>query len=222
MIMDPIRTAMTEDADLLKLVQWLSPAFPVGGYAYSQGLEWAIGDELIVDANSLGEWLKAVLREGAGRADAVLLALTLRPNSDITHIASWARALAASQERWRETSEQGAAFSRADAALCGQELKEVPLPVAVGRAAARLSIDPARIVAVYLQAMISNLVTGAVRHIPLGQSDGQRVLGALHPAILETAAFAVTAEIDDIASATPGADLAAIHHETQDVRIFRT
>ena len=67
---------------LLSLIQWLSPAFPTGGYAYSHGLEQAVVDGSLTDAPSLRHWLEDILTHGSGRQDAILLACALRPDAD--------------------------------------------------------------------------------------------------------------------------------------------
>lgn len=213
---------MTEDADLLTLTQWLSPVFPVGGYAYSHGLEAAISRGDVSSAETLTEWLRVVLERGSGLADAVLLTAAMSDSADIAALDDWAAALAASSERWQETYEQGSAFTRAVNAVTEGDERAVALPVAVGRAAARLSISEERVASLYLQAMMSNLATGAVRHIPLGQAEGQRVIADLQPMVLAVAHRAVDMTPDDIRGSAFGADLAALRHEMQDVRIFRT
>jgi urease accessory protein len=133
-----------------------------------------------------------------------------------------ARALAPSAERLEETAAQGAAFARTVAALTGRTLAPRPLPVAVGEAAAGLGLDPVDVVALYLHAFAANLVTIAVRHVPLGQTEGQKVLAGMHPLIRTLAAARVGLPLDAIGTAAIRADLAAIRHETMDVRIFRT
>jgi urease accessory protein len=210
------------DTGLLSLVQWLSPAFPVGGFAYSHGLEWAIHAGLIRDAASLSDWIGTVLAEGAGRSDAILLAHALRPDSDLTALAALAAALPASRERWVETMEQGAALTRTTNALTGQDHPAMAYPVALGLAAQSLHLAPARVLALYLHAFASNLVQAGVRFVPLGQTEGQAVLAALHPAILRLADEAAAAPLDEIGSGAFGSDLAAMRHETMDVRIYRT
>jgi urease accessory protein len=210
------------DAHLLTLVQWLSPAFPVGGFAYSHGLEWAISEGQVTDAATLRDWLTDILTHGSGRTDAVLLTRAIDPEADLAVIAATARALAASKERWTETHDQGSAFTEAVNALTGNDFPPAALPIAVGRAARALTLPPERVAALYLHAFASNLVSAAVRFVPLGQTDGQRVLAALHPVIERVAQEAAATPLDGIVTSVPGADLAAMHHETQPVRIFRT
>lgn len=205
-------------ADLLTLTQWLSPAFPVGGYAYSHGLEQAIAAGRVTDAGGLRDWLTVVLDHGTGRVDATLLCLTL----DGADLADTARALAASRERAQEAEDQGRAFVEAVNALRGTAIAAQPLPTAVGQAARLLDLPAPEVAALYLHAFTSNLVSAAVRFVPLGQAEGQKVLSDLHPLILQVAEWAAQATLDDLASGAFGSDLTAMEHETLDVRIFRT
>ena len=214
-------TPMSE-ADLLRLTHWLSPVFPVGSYAYWGGLETAIADGHVTSEATLQSWLDGMLTLGSGRADAILLANALNPESDPALLADWSRALASSAERWQETWEQGQAFQRALEATGEGDRTPMPLPVALGVAARPLTLPDEQVIALFLQALVANLVTGAVRHIPLGQGEGTRVIAALGPTILETARAACALHPEDATTATFGADLAQMRHETQDIRIFRT
>ncbi|NNL17852.1 MAG: urease accessory protein UreF, partial [Boseongicola sp.] len=204
------------------LTHWLSPVFPVGGYAYSQGLETAIATKEVFDAPSLTDWLETVLIDGSGQADAVLLTAAMAPDADFHSLNAWAEALSPSAERWQETIEQGTAFTRAVNHLQEKSEPSVALPIAVGRAAMGLGLPTERVAALYLQAMIATLVTGAVRHIPLGQGEGQSVISGLMQTILQVARDARGKGPEDIRSAAFGADRASILHETQETRIFRT
>lgn len=218
----PPCSPMSDSIGLLSLVQWLSPAFPTGGFAYSHGLEVGIAGGQVTTAAQVQAWLTQILRFGAGRQDAILLAHALRPGADLDALATLARALAPSAERLSETLQQGAAFARATAALTGQDHAPRPLPIAVGQAAGVLNLAPEQVIALYLQSFAANLVSVAVRFVPLGQTAGQAVLQALHPLITTLADEAAKANLDDIASGTFRADMAAMQHETMDVRIFKT
>jgi urease accessory protein len=207
---------------LITLGQWLSPGFPVGAFAYSHGLEWAIASGEVADAATLGAWIRDVLRFGAGRTDAILLVHALRKEADLAGLAERALALAASAERARETLEQGAAFTAATNAVTGAGRPALPYPVAVGAAASGLGLAPGLVAALYLQAFAANLVAAGVRFVPLGQTEGQVVLAGLRPVVEAVAAEAEAVPLESIGSAAFGADLAAMRHETMDVRIFRT
>ncbi|MCW1933011.1 urease accessory protein UreF [Pararhodobacter zhoushanensis] len=210
------------DTDLLTLMQWLSPAFPTGAFAYSHGLERVVADGTIHDAATLEDWLTGILLYGAGWQDAVLLAQALRPGTDLDALDALARALAPSAERLRETLDQGTALARTVAGITGRSLPPRALPIALGEAAQALSLPPATVIALFLQGFAGNLTTIAVRHVPLGQTAGQTVLANLAPVLGSLAASAATATLDDLGGAALAADLAAFEHETQDVRIFRT
>lgn len=205
--------------DRLTLIQWLSPAFPTGAFAYSHGLEQAMVDGTS-DTDTVSLWIADVLAQGGGWTDAVLLALTLR-GTDADQMADLARALAGSAERLGETLDQGRAFAATVSAL-GQPVPALPLPVAVGVAARRLDLPETEIIAHYLHGFAANLVSAATRFLPLGQAQAQRILAGLHVKIAEIASRAAVAGPDDLTTSCLAAELAAMRHETLDVRIFRT
>lgn len=223
--MRPLRDGPAAQADpgaLLTLVQWLSPAFPTGGFAYSGGMETAIARRRITDSASAARWIGDVIDCGSPFADAVLLCHALAPGADHAHLAAHARALAATGERLRETDEQGAALTRTINALQGTEHPPLPLPVALGRAAAPLGLPPAQVAAHYLHAVAQNLASQAVRIVPLGQTDGQRIVADLRPLILSRAEAAAATPLHRLATAAFASDIASAQHETLDVRLFRT
>ena len=217
-------TTMTDPANgaWLTLAQWLSPAFPLGSFAYSHGLEAAVVAGELPDAAAVEDWVAAVLEHGSGLSDAVLLSAAMAPGADHAGLGDTARALAASAERWEETRAQGAAFTETLNALESRDDPPLALPVAVGRAARSLGLAPAEVASVYLQAFVTTLVLAAVRFVPLGQTEGQAVIARLRPRVLTVAEQAAATAPGEIALSVPGADLAAMAHETMDVRIFRT
>jgi urease accessory protein len=207
---------------LLTLVQWLSPAFPTGAFAYSHGLERVIAKGDVTDAASFGVWLRNILHHGAGWQDSVLLSHSLAPDADHDALDALARALAPCSERLQESAEQGAAFSRMVSGLTDRHLPSRMLPIAIGEAAAPLALPVGQVAQLYLQNFAGNLTTIATRHVPLGQTEGQSVFSRLLPDIEALGTRAASASLDDLGSCTLAADLAAFQHETQDVRIFRT
>jgi urease accessory protein len=209
-------------AGLLSLVQWLSPAFPVGSFAYSHGLEWAVAAGEVTSADSARDWIATILSEGAGRTDAILLAQAMLAEADAAGLGALAEALAASRERWVETVEQGRALAATVSAVTGRDIPALPYPVALGVAARGLGVAAEQVAALYLQAFASNLVLASVRFVPLGQTEGQAVLAGLQPVVRAVAAEAAGAGLDEIGSGAVRGDLAAMRHETMDVRIFRT
>ena len=211
----------TPELDLLGLVQWLSPAFPTGAYAYSHGLEQAVVAGEVRSEADLRAWLSDILDHGAGWNDAVLLACGLR-GEDLGALADLARALAGTAERLKETEEQGAAFARARAEMTGTCTNAMPLPLALAETAKDLRLAPEQVIALFQHAFASSLVSAGVRFIPLGQAAGQRVLAALHPKIVELSARAATAGTADLAQSAFRAEIASAAHETLEVRIFKT
>ena len=221
----PEPSAGADPTALLTLTQWLSPAFPLGSFAYSHGLETEIAAGRVQDADSLRAWVSVVLSEGAGRADATLLAHALRAGGDaarLTDLADLARALAPSRERWVETEAQGRALTLTVNAMTGAARPPMALPVALGAAAADLDLPVTQVIALYLHSFAANLVQAGVRFVPLGQTEGQAALAALHPDVVALAAACADAPLDMIATGAFGADLAAMEHEVLEVRIFKT
>lgn len=213
------------DSQVLKLAQWLSPAYPVGAFAYSHGLESAVSVGDVSDAAAFEDWLADVLAHGAGRSDAIFLAAAFRAadRAGLMQIDAQARAFAPSSERLMETEAQGHAFARITCAVWPEgEVPALSHPVALGYAA-RLHDLPLRLTArMYLQAFASNLVSAAIRLIPIGQTEGQAVLTALTPLIETLAAEALEETLDDLSSTAFLADIASMKHETQYSRLFRS
>jgi urease accessory protein len=222
------RTTMTEAVHLLRLLAWLSPAFPTGGYAYSHGLEWAVEAGDVPDGDTLRDWLDDVFAHGSGRNDAILLRHAHRACQDkdaLADIAALAAAAVPGRERRNETLAQGAAFALAATPWDGEGLArwgEVAYPVAVGALAGAHGIAEDAAAVGYLQAFASNLISAAVRLVPLGQSVGLDVLAALEPVILSVADATRAAALDDIGGCAFRADVASLRHETQYTRLFRS
>src|SRR5579859_6637233 len=188
---------------LLRLFAWLSPAFPIGAYAYSHGLEQAVEDGDIADGDTLRDWLTDVLCHGSGHNDAILLRHAHRAGADVTALNDLAVALAPSRERRMETLDQGTAFVAAAAPWQTPPLPDrVANPIAVGAIAGHHGIDEDTTTAAYLQAFMANLISAAVRLVPLGQTTGLRVLAMLEPAILEVATATGTATLEDLGGCT--------------------
>jgi len=223
-------TTTTSD-DLLRLIRlltWLSPGFPTGGFAFSHGLEWSIEAGDVADETTLGEWVADVLRNGAGRSDAILLrhAYAADPD-DLPALCALGAALAFGRERRLETCTQGSAFIRAGHVWGGSRMavlfdKEVPYPIAVGALAADHRVGEDHAAAAYLQAFAASLVSAAIRLIPLGQTAGLRVRVLLEPLIAELVEETRGSGLDDLGGACFRSDVAALRHETQRTRLFRT
>jgi urease accessory protein len=221
---------------LYRLMIWLSPAYPVGAFSYSSGIEWAVEAGDITTAATLREWLEATLSVGAGMSDGIFFAQTHRAvtrgdGAALAEVAELAAAFVPTRERYEETTKLGRAFMDVtDAAWpCPPLAKlheiwkgQVAYPVAVGTACAGHAIPLAPALHGFVTAIASNWISAGVRLIPLGHTDSQRLLKALEPAIATTAQRALGAGLDDLGSATFRADLASIKHETQYTRLFRS
>jgi urease accessory protein len=219
---------------LYRLMAWLSPAYPVGAFSYSSGIEWAVESGDIAGADTLKDWLTTMLADGGGFCDAVLFAHAHRAAHDdaaLGVVAELAAALAPSKERHLETTAQGNAFVEAARAgwpcpaldrLKSVWIGPVAYPVAVAVTAAGHGIAADEALPAYLHALAANWVSAGVRLIPLGQTDGQRVLAALQDVIQETSARALAATLDDLGSAVFRADLSSMLHENQYTRLFRS
>lgn len=216
-----VHMSMHIEAQHLTIQQWMSPAFPIGAFAYSHGLEWAIETGRVNDRASLFDWLVDLLENGSVKTDATFVALVYHAE-DCTALNSQAIALCPSKERIMETTLQGDAFCKVLRDVWGTEMPDLALPVAIGVAAKLHGLDRHLTVSSYLHAFCSNLVSAAVRLVPLGQTLGQKVLMDLTPVIQTTTDYAVTAKTNDFWSNCFLSDVASMRHETQSPRIFKT
>lgn len=212
--------AMRED-HLLTLTQWLSPAYPIGAFAWSHGLERAVARGDVVTPADLQNWLTSVVQNGAGRSDTILLCAAYTAD-DIAPIAELAAALAPSRERKMETLQQGAAFAAVTREVWQIDVPDMAYPVAVGFAAKHAGLPVVPTAQVWLQSFASNLVQAAQRLMPLGQTEGQRVLMGLMPVCQNIGEAASKAALGDIGSATFAVDTASMQHESQYSRMFRS
>ncbi len=223
------------------LAVWLSPAFPVGGFTYSHGLEWAIEDGSVTSAPMLEAWLGDILQQGAGRNDAIFFAhawraATIGNTAELIEIAELADAFQPSRERRLEAGAQGAAFAKAIGDTWGNpayssmitelatHFGAIPwtyaTAVATAAACHRLALRPA--LAAFLQGFSANVISAGIRAIPLGQTEGLRILHRVTPALFAIADSAILATLDDVGGAAVRADIASMRHETQYTRLFRS
>jgi urease accessory protein len=225
-----------EAAALYRLMTWLSPAFPVGAFSYSSAIEWAVEAGDIVDMATLTDWLTSMLADGPGFCDGIFLAHAHRAaaSSDdamLRDVAELAAAFTPSRERHLETAAQGRAFVEIARAAWNTDGLEgliaacegaIVYPVAVGIVSAAHAVPLASTMHAFLHAVTSNWISAGARLIPLGQTDSQRALAALEPAVIAVGKRALGAALDDLGSATFRADLASMRHETQYTRLFRS
>lgn len=234
-----IATAMSDAArDIYRLSAWLSPAFPVGAYTYSSGLEYAVEAGLVTDAVSLQNWLEGLFRFGSGATDAAFFSLVYRAaaadEEELADCLDWADALRPTPELALESASQGEAFLKTVRiawphagierliALATERSRKPAYAVAVGAVCRIHGLSLETALTAYLHAVAANLVSAAVRAVPLGQTDGQRITAALEAVLAETATAAQTQSIETLGAATPVADWVSMQHETQHTRLFRS
>ncbi len=224
------------EGSLYRLMTWLSPAYPLGAFSYSHGIEYAVEAGLLRDRQGLQDWVAMAVTSGAGRSDGALLAeawhaVTAGDDQRFTAVAELAAAWRGTAETALESQAQGAAFlattraawphPRLDALALAHGGK-LALPVALGAACALHEVPLAPALTAYLHAFASTLVSAGVRLVPLGQSDGQRIIAALAPVIAAAAETALATPLEAVGTAAPLLDWCSMRHETQYTRLFRS
>jgi urease accessory protein len=233
-----VEVGMTTERTLYKLMTWLSPAFPVGAFSYSHGLEWAVEDGLVRDAASLRQWIEAGLAHEFGAVGAAQLraaheAVTAHDAQALRDTVAEARAWQPTKEFALEALAQGNAFlaTLRDASPPSPALvwvlqslgdEAVAYPCAVGIAAAIHGLPLKETLIAYFQAFAGNLVSAGLRLVPLGQTAGQRIMAGLEAPIIAAAEATLSRDAQDIGTAAPLADWASARHETQYTRLFRS
>jgi urease accessory protein len=215
--------------DLQKLLTWLSPAFPVGAFAWSAGLETAIVSRLVHDRKTAEDWISGALLHGSLRTDAILLAHAQkapRAPEKLQELADLCLALTPARERHAETIITGNAFATASAAWPVDPPLDLPrpcpYPIAVGALAGAHGIGLLDTLVAFLTTTVHSQVSVAVRLVPIGQTDGLAIMAALEPEIAKLAEACQNATLDEIGSVAYGADIAQMQHETLPTRIFRS
>lgn len=217
-------TAMPTEAQVLTLAQWFSPGYPIGAFTYAHGLETAVARGDVGDAKTLKTWIADVLRFGAGSSDALFLAASYRAPDDAMRadIDAQCRAFAASRERLQESDQQGAAFAQITTDTFGLHVTPAAYPVAVGHAARLHDLPLTLTSTMYLHAFTANLAAAGQRLAPIGQSAAQALITSTTPLCREIAQDTLTGDLDMLSATAFISDIAAMQHETQYARIFRT
>ncbi len=215
---------------------WLSPAFPIGTFAYSHGLEKVVELGWVKDRTTLGAWVLDLVTHGSLPNDLVLLgqAYACAARTDdhgLRLIADLSSALQPTAERHLEATQQGQSFvTLIDAAwtLAPKRLSQrfagsqPTVPVALGVVAEAFGIEQNDTALAFAIAFVSNLTSAAIRLSVIGQTDGQRIIAAVLPQLVVAAAAARHATLDDLGSAAFCSDIASMQHETQYTRLFRS
>ncbi|MBE7635339.1 urease accessory protein UreF [Sneathiella sp. P13V-1] len=223
-------------AGLYELFSWMSPSYPIGAYTYSHGVEYAVEAGFVKDISTLIPWLRDILEIGGGRNDAILYAESYRAVragdlEKVKRVAEIGFALRPTKELDLETSAQGRAFLTVTNDVFPspsleflKNLKDIPLvyPVVVGAATADKGVSLEAGLTAYLHGIVSNLVSAAVRIIPLGQTDGQRAIAALSGDVAVQVQRTLEFTIEDLGSSAMMVDWCSCQHETQYTRLFRS
>jgi urease accessory protein len=221
---------------LVRLLQFASPALPIGAYSYSQGLEWMVDTRAITDAPSAQQWIGDVLECVVADGEAAVLwkLLAARAAGDRRRFVEWSAWLRASREGSElraETLQMGASLLGlardvgildADALGWARDATPLPLPAAFALVAYALAISGEAALAGYVASWLENQVLAAVKTVPLGQVAGQRILFALSTRIPGVVERARGLADDDVTSFAPGFARASMRHETQYSRLFRS
>jgi urease accessory protein len=226
---------MIEGRALYRLMMWMSPAYPTGAFAYSQGLEWAVEAGTVRDGESLADWVRGILLYGSGRVDGALFAEAWRAGATeddeaLDAVTALGRAWRGTAETALESAAQGRAFAQVTAAAWGdarlarlacRQDGPIPLAIAAGLALTpEVPLDDA--LTAFFAAFAANLTSAGVRLVPLGQTEGQMVLAALEGPVAEAARAGAEADLETLGTAAPMADLGSMFHETQYSRMFRS
>ena len=201
------------------LFSWFSPNFPIGSFNFSHGLEAAVEMKFIHDSFTLENWISNLITDGSGRTDVILLSNAYRGKN----INELALALCPSKERWIESIKLGKSFSKNIRDNWSYNIEdELAFPVALGKAGSFFSIPLDQLLIIFLQSFASNLITFGMKHIPLGQSAGQKILINLIPVIQAQSMKYKNYDIKDIGSSAFISDLASMYHENLKNRIYQT
>jgi urease accessory protein len=225
------------DEGLYRLMAWLSPAYPIGAYAYSHGLEYAVESGAVADEKSLIAWVEGIVAFGSPRLDGTLFvhawqAVNDRDDDTFRWTAERAAAMRGTAELALESRQQGEAFLKTvQASAHAPELDRFvtllhgvapsyPISVAIAAALHNVPVRPALVA--YTHAFAANLVSAGVRLVPLGQMAGQRAIEALRPAVLATVDSCLRTKPTEIGQAASVVDWTSMKHETQYTRLFRS
>jgi len=205
-----------------RLLQLASPTLPVGAYSYSGGLEAAMEAGIAKDAASAERWITDVLEFSIGRMEAPVLLRMMKGQLD-----SFNEVFLASRETAElraETVQMGFSLNKLlpELGLQPLEMEEISFPAAFAHAARSWKIDERSALTAYLWAWMENQVMAAVKSIPLGQTDGQRMLLSLGKRLEETVGQASAISDEELGNFTPGLAVLSTQHETQYSRLFRS
>ncbi len=223
----------TSDLATLRLMQLVSPSLPVGGFTYSQGIEWAVEAGWISDAETLEAWLRDLLRDSLARVDVPVLARLYHAcrADDLDQLRHWSDVLIASRETAElraEEANRGRALTdllvslQVPGAAEWRETLSATQAAGFALAAVRWQVTLRDAALGYVWSWMENLVLAAVKIIPLGQTAGQQLLQRLIAAVPAVVDGALESDDDAIGASAPALAIASSQHETQYTRLYRS
>jgi urease accessory protein len=220
----PTTSMATSTENLARLLQLASPALPVGAYSYSGGLEAAVEAGIVTDAPSAGRWIGDVLEHSMARMEAPVLWRMMQQPDKLAHWNEFFLASRETAELRAETVQMGYSLARLlnDLGIGTIDLEEASFPAAFACAVRAWNIDPGAALQAYLWAWVENQAMAAVKSVPLGQTDAQRMLLSLGSKLEEVAAQASVLEDEELSNFAPGLAVLSARHETQYSRLFRS
>jgi urease accessory protein len=220
---------------LVRLLQLASPSLPIGGYSYSQGLEWAVERRIVCDAESAQQWIgdvmHVVMQNGEAPIAWRLLCAAGEDWNRFVYWNAWHRASRETAELRAETEQMGHSLAKlaGDLGMLDQGARDtlpllhpVVLPAAFALLARGFGLTPQTALMGYVWSWLENQVLAAVKLVPLGQVAGQRLLCALGAGLTEVLEVAMHLADEAISTLAPGFALASARHETQYTRLFRS
>jgi urease accessory protein len=224
------------ESGLARLLQLASPTLPVGAYSYSQGLEAAVEAGTVRDAASAGRWIGDALALSLARFEApawcrMHAAWAGPDHAEVRRLNAWFLATRETAELRAETLQMGYSMRRLCAELGEFDaealtelagMDEVAFPVTFTFAVAQWRIPARDALIAYLWSWVENQAMAALKAVPLGQTDGQRLLLRLGGSLSAIADEALATDDTMLANFAPGLAIASSRHETQYSRLFRS
>lgn len=223
---------------LIRLLQLVSPALPVGAYTYSQGLEWVVDTGAVKTEAQVGEWIGDALAGAFGGYELPLLARLMEAwqagdNATVAELNALCLASRETSELRAETVQMGYSLVRllvdlpAFNSLPGwlarvKGVEDPAFPTAWAAVAVAWGVAPESALTGYAWAWIENMVMAAVKAVPLGQASGQRLLSTLAAEVPARVAAALVSPPEAWSNFQPGLAIASARHETQYSRLFRS
>jgi urease accessory protein len=228
-----VTTMNIDDLPLVRLMQIVSPALPIGAFAYSQGLEQTVAEGWVTDEEEATAWLLGLLESSFGTLDLPVLARLCvgwraRDGAAVERWSAWLAACRPTRELRAEDRQLGSALARVLATLGVGEAGGWTTHVHVTHAtmfalaATHFEVPLPASLAGHAFSWAEAITSAAVRLVPLGQNAGQRMLAAAGRAIPAVVQRALELSDDELGSAAPGQAIASARHETLYSRLFRS